>query len=442
MASVANDPAGRRRVLFVDPEGKRKTIRLGKTSRRGAEAVKFRVEQLLAAKLTGQAVESDTARWVAELTPAMADKLARVGLIPKAERKTAATLKHFIEGYITRRTDTSPDTRRIWRQTARKLADFFGPQKPLADITRGDATNWRLSLIGSGLADASVRKHCGFAKHFFTQAVDHELILANPFGKLVSSPVGNAARQFFVTREATEKVLESAPDTTWRLIIALSRYGGLRCPSEHLALRWEDVDWEKGRLRVTSPKTARHAGHESRPVPIFPELMPYLKASRKAAEPGAEYVIDRYRGGGGNLRTQLTRIVRRAGLTPWPRIFHNLRATRQTELEDVFPSHVVCKWIGNSPQVAREHYLQTTDEHFERAINGGAENGAENGAQAAQDAAQQPHAPNRNESPKGSVDLPQPLVLGEVTQHGAMPCNEMLEKMAEVHGNRTHRPQG
>ena len=65
-----------------------------------------------------------------------------------------------------------------------------------------------------------------------------------------------------------------------------------------------------------------------------------------------------------------------------------------------------------------------------------------NDTRAAQDAAQQPHAPNRDESPKGSVDLPQPLVLGEVTQHGAVPCNEMLEKMAEVHGNRTHRPQG
>ncbi len=372
MASIANDKNGSRRILFIAPDGKRKTIRLGKISKRAAEAVKFRVEQLLAAKLTGHAIETDTAGWLAKLEPLMADKLARVGLIPKRDTINEATLACFIEAYIQRRTDTSPDTRRIWRQTARKLADYFGAEKPLTDFTRGDATDWRLSLIDSGLADASVRKHCAFAKHFFSQAVDHELIPANPFGKLISSSVGNSSRQFFVSSEATDKILDAAPDATWRLIIALSRYGGLRCPSEHMLLRWEDVDWANKRLHVTSPKTARHVGHESRQVPIFPELMPYLDACWDAAERGAEFVIDRYRDVGANLRTQMTRIVKRAGLTPWPRIFHNLRSSRQTELEEIFPTHVVCGWIGNSPQVARKHYLQTTDEHFERAIKSGA----------------------------------------------------------------------
>ena len=75
MASVANDPGGLRRILFVDAKGDRKAIRLGKVSQRTAEAVKFRVEQLLEAKLTNHAVHADTARWVAELQPAMADKL-------------------------------------------------------------------------------------------------------------------------------------------------------------------------------------------------------------------------------------------------------------------------------------------------------------------------------------------------------------------------------
>jgi len=68
--------------------------------------------------------------------------------------------------------------------------------------------------------------------------------------------------------------------------------------------------------------------------------------------------------------TRLTAIVKRANLTPWPKIWHNMRASRQTELEDIFPSHVVCKWLGNSVQVARKHYLQTTDAHFEKATAG------------------------------------------------------------------------
>jgi hypothetical protein len=50
------------------------------------------------------------------------------------------------------------------------------------------------------------------------------------------------------------------------------------------------------------------------------------------------------------------------------RISKQSYAMRQTELCQKFPEHVVCDWIGNSPPVAREHYLITMDEHFEQAI--------------------------------------------------------------------------
>jgi hypothetical protein len=41
------------------------------------------------------------------------------------------------------------------------------------------------------------------------------------------------------------------------------------------------------------------------------------------------------------------------------------------ELEETFPSHVVCAWLGNSEKVARAHYLRVTDEHFDQAIKAG-----------------------------------------------------------------------
>lgn len=43
-------------------------------------------------------------------------------------------------------------------------------------------------------------------------------------------------------------------DPNWRTIVGLARYGGLRCPSEVLSLRWELVDWENDRMVVDSPK--------------------------------------------------------------------------------------------------------------------------------------------------------------------------------------------
>src|SRR5690606_7792105 len=47
---------------------------------------------------------------------------------------------------------------------------------------------------------------------------------------------------------------------------------------------------------------------------------------------------------------------------------HNLRASRQTELAEHFPEHVVCAWIGNSREIARRHYLQVRSEDFDRAL--------------------------------------------------------------------------
>ena len=67
--------------------------------------------------------------------------------------------------------------------------------------------------------------------------------------------------------------------------------------------------------------------------------------------------------------TTFEKIIKRASLTPWPRLFHNLRSSRQTELAESFPSHVVCDWLGNSEDIARKHYFQTTDDHFARAAS-------------------------------------------------------------------------
>ena len=118
------------------------------------------------------------------------------------------------------------------------------------------------------------------------------------------------------------------------------------------------------------------------------------------AEPGTEFVITRYRDSSTNLRTQFQRIIRTAGVEPWPKLFQNLRSTRETELAEEFPMHVVCKWIGNSQPVAAKHYLQLTDEHFMRAINGD----ESAGARVTQNAAQKAHetAENGRKSKSGA----------------------------------------
>lgn len=132
-------------------------------------------------------------------------------------------------------------------------------------------------------------------------------------------------------------------------------------PSEAFSLRWQDVDWARGRLTVPSPKPEHLPGRGYRVIPLFPLLKPYLEAAWDNGPEGTEYIVpEEYRrraqGPSGwcnaNLRTTLAKVIRRAGLEPWPRLWHSLRASCESDLAQSFPLAVVAKWLGNTPSVA------------------------------------------------------------------------------------------
>ena len=102
---------------------------------------------------------------------------------------------------------------------------------------------------------------------------------------------------------------------------------------------------------------------------MFSELQPLFQDAFDIAKPGAVYCVARYRGNGSNLRTNMNRIIKRAGLEPWPKTFQNLRSTRETELFKLTGNvKAVCTWIGNSPDVALKHYAQITEADEREAV--------------------------------------------------------------------------
>ena len=355
MASIGKDPNGFKRVLFLSG-GKRKTIRLGKASMKQAEAFKVKVEALVTAGITGS-MDDETARWVAGRDGTIRTRLEAVGLIEKVERKGSTLLGTLMKAFFLS-LQVKPGTSITYNQTRQSMEAYFGVDSTLDTLTPLNAEQWRQSMKSAGLADATVSKRVKTARQMLRQAADWGMIEKNPFDKVKAGGQTNKARQFFITEADAQKVLAACPSLQWRLLFALSRYGGLRCPSEHLALQWGDIDWAKERFFVRKNKT------ESRWVPLFPELLPLLREAFEKAEEGAVHVVTGTRKTSDNLRTQLKRIVVRAGLKPWPKTWHNLRASRQTELAARFPIHVVCSWLGNSPRIAQDHYLQVTDTDF------------------------------------------------------------------------------
>ncbi len=373
MASISNDPNGRRRVQFTDGQGNRKTIRLGKISKRLAQNFTNNLEDLIASRSLRSAPAEKTTLWLTGLDDELYEKLHKVGLVSK---RGSATLGEFTRTYIDGRADIKPSTRINMNRARAYLLEHFDANKPLRDITEGDAEDWKQHMVRSGRADNTIRKAAGRIRQFFKAAQQRELVSRNPFLVVPAAvkPVHN--RFFFVTRPMMDKVLAACPDLEWRLIFSLARYGGVRCPSEVLALTWSDVLWDDDKIRIVSAKTESQ-GKASRLIPLFPELRDLLLGAFEAAEDGAEHVITRYRDKGVNLRTQAHRIIKRAGLEPWEKVFQNLRSTRETELAETYPLHVVTNWIGNSELVAAKHYLQTTNEHYDRAVNNAAQNAAQ-----------------------------------------------------------------
>ncbi|MCA9231209.1 MAG: site-specific integrase [Planctomycetales bacterium] len=212
----------------------------------------------------------------------------------------------------------------------------------------------------------------------------HGLVECNPFEEVPTNSL--ATEQFsFVSEVDAQKVLAELPDCQWRLLFALSRWGGLRVGSEVRQLTWDDIDWQKQRFTVRSPKTEHNQGGGSRSVPIFPELAQLFDERFEEAQVGETLVLPMLaKCTDTALRQLLVRAIVRAGVEPWPRPWHNMRATRQTELADRFPGHVVCKWLGNNETTAIKHYLRVRDDHFEKAAQNPAQSVHEQPRKAAQ----------------------------------------------------------
>lgn len=425
MASIHKETRNGRtlwRIQFYDKNNKRQSIRLGSDiNRKGAESIRAKVEALVSASITGGALDNEVSRWVADRGDGLASKLARHGLIPGRQKAAAGdgmTLGAFLDGYFAAKAFRKPNTERNYKVTRGHLLDYFGRDRLLTDISAGCADEWREHLFGKlGLSSATVSREVKRARQFFRAAVRKRLIAENPFADLPAPQQVNKDREFFVDRATIEKVIAACPDAEWRLIVALSRYGGLRCPSEHLSLELDDVDWANDRMTVRSPKTEHHPSGATRIVPLFPELRPYLEAIWEVAKPGTRYFISRYRDKNSNLRTQFLRIIKRAGVKPWPKLFQNLRASRETELAEKYPIHVVCEWIGNSPKVAEDHYLQMREEYYRRAVT---EGGATGGAEVVQKLVPSAKAPIRTDSQETKKPS------GLATQNVAVPMVKIL----------------
>ena len=409
MASIIDDPNGRRRIQFVAPDGSRKAIRLGKIDRKSAEAINRHVEGLLSAKMSGQPVPRDTASWLTGISEPLKQKLAAVGLI---EASTASvTIDDLLATYLARG-DVKVSTKSIRKVWGERLRENLG-NRPIASITAADANALRDALIRRGLAGPTVGRVLRFARQLFTIAVNQDMITRNPFDGLAHNfREGPGRQRDYAVVEEVNRLLEVCTPA-WRVLIALARFGGLRSPSETLLLKWADVDLPGRKMTVSSPKT-ENQGKAWRVVPITPPLARILEEAWMLAD-GEEFVVAlpqyRLKAGnwvGCNLRSQLARLMKRAGVPSWTRPFRLFRSSCVTDWAREHPIAAVASWAGHTVPVAGKHYLTITDEDFMRAT----------GVQGVtQKAAQQIAENSRTEQQSGEHQNPEVVVGTRVSDY-------------------------
>lgn len=365
MASITTRPNGSRFITFRDGSGAARHITLGQVAKRYADSLKVRVEDLVAAKLHGHSPTDETSRWLSSLDDRLYAKLAAVGLVPERQN---ASIGALMDAYISAREgEIKPESIRKLRQTETKVLELFDKDLPVREITVEEAVAWRRSLKDLGLSEAAIRTHCGNIKSMLAEAKRRKAIDSNPFDSLRSGSTPSKYTRY-VTPDEITKVIDACSDSDSRLVFGLARYAGLRIPSESHGLTWADVDFEKGRLTVRSPKTERWEGHDQRLVPITPKLMALLQ-ERFDAMPEGEARLVTFGGSGAVIR-RVRRIWAAAGVEPWARLWQTLRSSCEKEWAMTFPQYAVSKWIGHSITISGKHYANAVpDELFDRAAN-------------------------------------------------------------------------
>lgn len=281
-------------------------------------------------------------------------------------------LKGWIDEYLDG-ANMADSTVAVYEATRVYLVEFFGAEGIIRQIDRNDAARFAAWLrtqtytrgkrTGIPLTEQTVRKHIRNAKSLFHAAHDRDLIPINPFDREASSVLEVDQDWRYVSLEEFERMIDATPSHDRRALLALLRLAGLR-RGEALRLRWSDLDWNTRRLTVTNTEGVRTTKKRARVVPMTPRLHEILLAAFEAAEDGADLVAPV---NDGNLIRTVEGIIRRAGLTPWPKPLHTLRKNCETDWLAEYPIMDVCKWLGHAPGVAFKHYHQTREETMQKA---------------------------------------------------------------------------
>lgn len=303
----------------------------------------------------------DITRWV------------RLGLVSKDD---AAQLKRYPDGRKTLK-DAAEEYKGtmdcgLVEKTERcrrvdKMLAILGPDRTIDDITFFDGEGLKEILRGKGLKAVTCNKYLQDLKRLFTVQLAAGTIRHHPFGvsRGVKIPQAERIKHRILSFDEIEMVLAEAEKSDLRIFTVKDNPGdppllggklilfllmflgcGIR-RGEAMAARWENIDWQRRKLRLIETKT-----DEPRDVGLGERLFNLLKYAAEQEGQGG-YILPRY-----NPRS-VTRAFRklfdRCGL-PDVRL-HDTRHTYITRMLDLGVSkRDVMARSGHKDEKMHHHY--------------------------------------------------------------------------------------
>ncbi len=280
---------------------------------------------------------------------------------PSAQRTLSAVgeehLRHLVE-VVGRKRATVQDYRIYLR---RHLVPFFG-DVVLDEVTPRDIEAFMRRQRDRGLAASTISNHVNYLHAIYAYAVKRSLATRNP---VQAADKPRAPRTdpdvHFLSVEEVEALLRAVPDDylgfTDRTLYLTAAMTGMR-QGELVALRWRDVDWSAGVIRVRKNHTRGEEGtpksrRSARSVPmadrVATELERHFSGSayghdddRVFRHPHSGNPYDASR-----IRTRFYEALGRASVR---RIkFHDLRHTFATRMAGAgAPLRAIQEWLGHA----------------------------------------------------------------------------------------------
>jgi integrase len=316
-------------------------------------------------------------------TPSLADGLTRTQaeaelrrlmetttVIAGAARRTVeeagtAYIDHH-EHVMERKRTTIADYRGYLRK---HLAPFFGG-RPLDNMDRARVESYLLAKKRDGVSAKTIQNHLNFLNGIFVFAMKREWATANPV-LLVDRPRASRSahrRLRFLSSEELAAVVRAVPNddlgAVERPLYLIAAMTGLR-QGELIGLRWCDIDWSAGRVRVAESYTRgafdSPKSHRGRSVPMSDllggELERHFQRTHWRAErdlvfahPLTGRVLD-----ASKLRKRFRRAVAAAGVEDLT--FHELRHTFGTRMAAAgAPLRAILAWMGHADASTTEIY--------------------------------------------------------------------------------------